>query len=178
MPDTISNVEPLSWYGLSEDIRETLTGKLCGLWGADSDQEAFDSFTIDKQQALLLFLARLRAKDLWQAVKSILNVYGEGGVGIEITAWPVIESALLRRKDFTRLLANHADTRGAFYEKGRATATLHLLYVEETSRRWYVHFDLYSPVYSPASAVKHFRYEYLGNNKPDWRMIQQCINSE
>ena len=176
--EVISNVEPLSWEDLSEDLRAALTGKLTGLWGAGSDHEAFDSLSVDKQQGLLLLIERLREKNLWDSVKNITNVYGEGGVGIEFTAWPIIESALSRRNDFTRLFANHSDTKGAFYEKGRATAALHLLYVEGSSRTWYVHFDLYSPVHSPSSALRHFRYEYLGQVKPDWQMIRERIEQD
>ncbi len=107
------------WSDLPAKVRDALTGKLVGLWGAASDESAFDSLTEDKQQALLLVLSRMEAKDLWHLVRSIDNVYGEGGVGIAFTAWPFIQSTLSRRKDFTRLFANHKDTSGGFYEKGR-----------------------------------------------------------
>ncbi len=175
MADPTSDVSHLRWSDLSDDLRDALTGKLSGLWGAIGDEEAFNSLSVDKQQALLLLLCRLRAKALWHAVKNITDVYGEGGVGIEFRPWPIMESTLSRRKDFTRLLANHKDTSGAFCEKGRAAAALHFLYVEETPRKWYVHFDLYSPVHSLSSAFKHFRHEFIGKVRPDWRAIKQRL---
>jgi hypothetical protein len=168
---------PLRWCELRTDVCQALTGKLVGLWDAPSDEYAFDSLSIDKQQALILMLHRLDAKTLWQAVKRIDNVYGEGGVGIGFTAWPFIESTLSRRRDFTRLFANHKDTSGGFYEKGRAQAVLHFLYQKGDPRKWYVHFDLYSPVHSLSSALRHFRHEFLGKVKPDWRIIRQHLKA-
>ena len=168
---------PLRWSDLSVELREALAGKLTGLWGAPSDEEAFDALATDKQQALLLILTRLREKNLWPGVKKISNVYGEGGVGIEFTPWPMIESTLSRRKDFTRRFASHKDTTGGFYERDRAEAALHFLYVDENPRKWYVHFDLYSPVYSPGSAFRHLRHEFIGEAKPDWRMILQRLKA-
>jgi len=102
-------------------------------------------------------------------------VYGEGGVGIGFFAWPLIQSTLSRRKDFTRRFANHKDTSGGFYEKGRADAVLHFLFQEGSPRKWFVHFDLYSPVHSVGSVGKHLRYEFLGKICPDWKMIRQCL---
>lgn len=176
MGESRSSSGPLRWSNLSHDVREALSGKLSGLWGANGDEEAFDALAVDKQQALLLVLSRLRAKDLWHVIRKITNLYGEGGVGIEFTPWPVVESTLARRKDFTRLLANHKDTSGGFYEKGRAEASLHFLYVEGTPPKWHVHFDLYSPVYSPGSAFKHLRHEFVGKTRPDWRLIHERLN--
>jgi hypothetical protein len=173
-----SDVNRLRWNDLSDDQREALKDKLTGLWGAIGDQEAFDSLSIDKQQALLLILSRLREKNLWHLVKLITNLYGENGVGIEFTSWPMIESTLAGRKDFTRRLAKHKDTSGGFYEKGRAEAALHFLYVAQTPAKWYVHFDLYSPVHSAISAFKHFRLEYIGKVRPDWRVIQQRLEGK
>ena len=172
-----ANVGPLRWTQLSADLRETLGGRLSGLWGAAGDEEAFDSFSLDKQQALLLVVSRLRARDLWQLVKSVTNVYGEGGVGIEFIAWPMLKSTLSRRKDFTPRFAKHKDTSGGFYEKGRSDAVLHFLYVEGNPRKWYVHFDLYSPVHSPGSVLNHLRHEFLHRVRPDWRTIQQRLKT-
>ncbi len=166
----------LTWSELSSDTREMLTGKLVGLWGAESDAAAFDSLQVDKQQALILLLRRIQEKALWHLVKQITNIYGEGGVGLQFFAWPMIESTLKRRTDFTRLFANHKDTAGGFYEKQRDSAVLHFLFQEGEPRIWYVHFDLYSPVHSPRSAIKHFRHEFLGKVKPDWRMIARSLD--
>jgi hypothetical protein len=174
--DPSAKEKPILWQNLSEDFRGALTGKLSGLWGAATDEDAFNACALDKQQTLLLLAARLRAKGLWHVIRKIDNVYGEGGVGIGFSAWPVVESTLRARKDFTRFFANHKDTTGGFYEKGRADAVLHFLYVEGVPRKWYVHFDLYSPVHSPASAFKHLRHEFLGKLTPDWRRIQQCLH--
>ena len=163
------------WRDLSGETRELLSGKLIGLWGATTDAAAFDSWPLDKKQALLLLLKRMDAKKLWHLVKRITNVYGEGGVGLQFEAWPMIESTLSRRNDFTRMMANHKDTTGGFYEKGRDEAVLHFLFQEGQPRKWYVHFDLYSPVHSPGSAWKHLRYEFLSKTKPDWRTIAKCL---
>jgi len=176
--ESASDVSQRRWNDLADDLREALTGKLAGLWGSSGDASAFDSLSIDKQQALLLILSRLREKDLWHLVKQITNLYGKDGVGIEFTSWPMIESTLARRKDFTRRLAKHPDTSGGFYEKGRAEAALHFLYVDQTPPKWYVHFDLYSPVHSAISAFKHFRLEYIGKVRPDWRVIQRRLESK
>jgi hypothetical protein len=165
----------LRWRELPAGTREALTGKLVGLWGALSDQGAFDSLAEDKQHALLLILRRMQDKDLWHLVRSIDNVYGESGVGMAFAAWPLIQSTLSRRRDFTRRFANHKDTTGGFYEKGRPDAVLHFLFQEGCPRKWYVHFDLHSPVHSLGSAVRHLRYEFLGKLCLDWKMIKQCL---
>jgi hypothetical protein len=168
---------PRVWKDLNGEVRDALSGKLSGLWGAATDEAAFDGCAVDKQQTLLLLVSRLRAKNLWHVIRKIDNVYGEGGVGIGFSAWPLVESTLRARKDFTRFLANHKDTSGGFYENGRAYAVLHFLYVEGEPRKWYVHFDLYSPVHSLASAFKHLRYEFIGKLTPNWRMIQKRLNA-
>jgi hypothetical protein len=167
----------LRWRELPDRARQDLSGKLVGLWGATSDETAFDALTEDKQQALLLILSRMQEKDLWHLVRSIDNVYGEGGVGIGFIAWPFIQSTLSRRRDFTRRFANHKDTQGGFYEKGRADAVLHFLFQEGNPRKWYVHFDLHSPVHSFGSAAKHLRHEFLGKVCPDWKMIKEFFKA-
>jgi hypothetical protein len=172
-----SPAPPLTWADLSVETKELLTGKLAGLWGALTDATAFDSWTLDKKQALLLLLRRIHTKKLWHLVKRVTNVYGEGGVGLQFEAWPMIESTLSKRRDFTRLMANHKDTSGGFYEKQRGEAVLHFLFQEGEPRTWYVHFDLYSPVHSPGSAWKHLRHEFMGKVKPDWRMIAKCLDT-
>lgn len=173
-----SKVEPISWRDLPEDLREALNGKLSGLWGAVSDEAAFDGFSVDKQQALLLVISRLRAKELWQVIGKIDNVYGEGGVGIGFTAAPLILTALRGRTDFSRFLAKPKGSSGGFYEKGRGSAVLHFTYQDGEPQKWYLHFDLYSPVHSLVSAFKHLRYELLGKVTPDWRMIQDRLHAE
>ncbi|MGH9969923.1 MAG: hypothetical protein ACREBG_19310 [Pyrinomonadaceae bacterium] len=174
---SLSDAGQIQWRNLPAESREALNGKLVGLWGATSDESAFDSLTEDKQQALLLVLSRMLAKNLWSLVRNIENIYGEGGVGLGFVAWPMIKSTLLRRKDFTRRFANHKDTSGGFYEKGRADAVLHFLYQEGDPPKWYVHFDLHSPVHSLRSASRHIRHEFLGKVCPDWKMIKQCLKS-
>ena len=167
----------LTWGTLSPETRGLLSGKLVGIWGAVSDEAAFDSWPLDKKQALLLLTERLNEKGLWQLVKQVTNVYGEGGVGIQFLAWPMIESTLKRRSDFTRRFANHKDTSGGFYEKTREDAVLHFLFQEGEPRQWYVHFDLYSPVHSVTSALKHLRHEFIGGLKPDWQMIAKSLKA-
>jgi hypothetical protein len=167
----------LTWSDLTPEAHELLKGRLSGLWGAETDAAAFESWSIDKQQALLLLLRRMRDKALWQLVKKVKNIYGEGGVGIEFAAWPIILSTLEKRSDFTRRFANHKDTAGGFYEKGRPMAVLHFLYQDGEPKVWYVHFDLHSPVHTPQSAWKHLRHEFIGKLTPDWRMIANILNS-
>src|ERR1051326_6136525 len=150
------DVRSLTWAELPANTRELVKGKRAGLWGAAADAAAFDSWTLDKKQGMLMLLERLQAKGLWDLVKRVTNNYGEGGVGLEFEAWPMVESTLSRRDDFTRLMANHKGTSGGFYEAQRREVILHFLFQEGEPRRWYVHFDLYSPVHSPASALKHF----------------------
>jgi hypothetical protein len=175
--ETGTDAQQLVWSRLSYDLRDALSGKLVGLWDAATDEAAFNALTVDKQQALLLLLTSMQAKQVWHLVRNITNVYGEGGVGIGFNSWPMLESTLGRRKDFTRRWARHGDTNGGFYEKARASAVLHFLYVNATQRRWYVHFDLYSPVYSPASTFRHVRYEFIRKVTPDWRMIKKALAS-
>ena len=165
----------ISWRDLSFEVRDALSGKLVGLYGAPGDEVAFDALTEDKQQALLLLLRRLQAKGLWHVIRRIQNVYGLHGVGLSFSAWPLIESTLAGRRDFTRLFANHKDCSGGFYEKGRSRAVLHFLYKDGDPRKWYVHFDLFSPVYSPRSATSHLRHEVIRKFRPDWKTIKQYI---
>jgi len=173
-----SKDERIFWQDLPHAVREALAGKLTGLWGAASDQAAFDNLPVDKQQTLLILVSRLGRKGLWHLIRKIDNVYGEGGVGIGFSAWPFIISTLKSRKDFTRFMANHKGTSGGFYERGRSSAVLHFIYEDGTPQKWYVHFDLYSPVHSPVSAARHLRHEFLGKFTPDWRMILNRLQAE
>ena len=169
-------VTQLSWQDLPWEARESLSGKLVGLWDWPTDEAAFDSLTADKQQALLLLMRRLRTKRLWEFVRKVSNVYGEGGVGIDFLAWPGIQASLTRRKDFTRLFASRKTVTGGFYEKGQARAVFHFLYTDGDPRIWHVHFDLYNPLHSLNSALKHWRHEYFRRMKPDWRTIQSALD--
>lgn len=165
----------LRWRDLSFDVRDALSGRLRDLYGAPHDELAFDALPEDKQQALLLLFERLRVKGLWHTVRRVQNVYGLHGVGLSFSAWPRIESALASHKDFTRRFANHKDCSGGFYEKGRPRAVLHFLYQDGEPRQWYVHFDLFSPVYSPRSAANHLRHEVIRKLRPDWKTIKQNL---
>lgn len=177
MVEKTSPVEHLRWRDLSAEYREALTGKLAGMWGGPADEEVFDSLSVAAQQALLLIVSRLRAKDIWQHVIQISNVWGEGGVGFEFTASPGFKSVLSQRRDFSRLFANHRNTDGGFSEKGRAKSAMHFLYVNGSPPKWSFHFDLFSPLHSPAGAWRHFRYEVFSEAKPDWGMIQQGLEA-
>lgn len=177
MWEKTSTVSHLSWSDLPYDRREALTGKLAGMWEQAGDAEAFNVLTIAGQQALLLILDRFRAKDLWQLVRQISNVWGEGGVGFDFTAWPLIHSTLSRRSDFTRLFANHRNTNGGFVERDRTMSVMHFLYVEGTPRKWSLHFDLYNPLHSPTGAWRHLRHDVFSKVKPDWRIIQQGLKA-
>jgi hypothetical protein len=154
---------------------EALEGKLKGLYEAARDEEAFDNLALDKQQALMLLMHRLQELGLWRYVRRVENVYGVGGVGMNFSAWPELASALRSRKDFTTRFARHRDNQGGFVELGRATASLHFLYVDRGDRRWAVHFDLYNPWSSPASAFRHLFYEKLKGVCPDWRAIRKAL---
>lgn len=164
----------LNWSDLSAELQDALAGRLAGLWEAPTDEAAFNALATDKQQALLLLIARLRARNLWHAVRKIENVYGEGGVGVEFTAWPLLDSTLESDTAFTKRWGSHGKAKG-FYEKAQPEAALHLLYLKSAPPRWHVHFDLYSPVYSLASALRHLRYEHYGKLRPDWRMIKKAL---
>lgn len=170
-----NEVSIISWHKLSFDVREALSRRLVGLYGAATDELAFDALSEDKQEALLLLLRRMREKRVWHVVRRVQNVYGLHGVGLSFSAWPLIESTLDAHDAFTRRFANHKDCSGGFYEKGRPRAVLHFLYQNGEPRKWYVHFDLFSPVYSPRSAASHLHHEVLRKFRPDWKTIKKYI---
>jgi len=165
----------IAWRDLSVNVQESLSGRLIGLYGATRDSLAFEALPEDKQQALLLLSGRMQAKNLWHVVRRVQNVYGLHGVGLSFSAWPLIESTLAGRSDFTRRFANHKDCSGGFYEKGRSRAVLHFLYQNGEPRKWYVHFDLFSPVHSPRSAFSHLQHEVWKKFRPDWKTIKQYV---
>jgi hypothetical protein len=160
---------------LPERPRAALAGRLAGLYGHDSDEAAFDSLAADKQQSLLLFARRLTELGLWDSVARVSNVYGEGGVGMEFEAAEDFSRALAAHPQFTRRLAAHADCDEGFLERGRARAALHVLRPAGHERRWAAHFDLHSPVASPASALRHLYAEKLRGRTPDWREIASAL---
>lgn len=59
MDDGAAKTDRKLWQELPYHVREALTGKLSGLWGAASDEAAFNNFPEDKQQALLIVVSRL-----------------------------------------------------------------------------------------------------------------------
>lgn len=180
----------LIWRELSPRTREALEGRLGGLYDQPDDEQAFDALAVDKQQALLILARRFLELDLWEAVRRVENVYGEGGVGMSFAAWPMLKSGLERRGDFTRRLAAHKGTSGGFMERGKTSAALHLLYVDGPERangtdnrahtngamrRWAAHFDFYNPWASPLSAWRHLLNEKLRGERPDWPSIGSAL---
>jgi hypothetical protein len=167
----------VKWHELTESQRRPFERKLAGLYGHDRDESAFDSLVLDKRQALFILKRRFEEIGLWDAVRKIENVYGEGGVGMSFQAWPFLLSSLSRRKDFTTLFANHPGNTGGFLERGRKRASLHFLYIDgECERQWAVHFDLYNPWASPMDAWRHLREEKLRGVTPGWKIIKECFH--
>ena len=169
---------PLAWDELSAPARDALDGRLAGLYGAASDGAAFDALAVDKQQALLIFAERFARLKLWAHVARVTNVYGEGGVGFEFEAARGFSKRLRQSAQFTSRFAAHRDTAEGFYEKGRRTAALHLLRPRPRARQWAAHFDLYAPLASPASALRHLWHEKLRGRTPDWREIAAALGCD
>jgi hypothetical protein len=168
----------LRWSDVSQGTREGLERKIRGLYGAADERAAFDNLEIDKQQSLLLLMRRLQKLSLWELVRRVENVYGEGGVGMGFRAWPGLLSELQRRRDFTTRFASHRESAGGFIERGCVQASLHFLYQEKGERIWAVHFDLYNPWSSPLNALRHLFYEKIKGTTPDWRMVRACLRQE
>lgn len=163
--------EALRWRDLSDENRAALDRKLEGLYGGECDETVFDSLPLDKQQALLILLRRLRALRLWNTVRHIENLYGEGGVGMSFMAWPFIKSTLERRADFSARFARHRRTSAGFIERGTNRASLHILRDAGADNCWESHFDLYNPWASPLNAWRHLLHEKIRRETPDWRAI-------
>lgn len=162
----------LLWSHLSERLRASLERKLEGLYGGSTSESVFERLAVDKQRALLILARRLLALNLWDAVRRIENLYGEGGVGMNFLAWPYLKATLDRRRDFTALFARHRHTTNGFIERGTRSASLHFLYSGDSERRsWEAHFDLYNPWSSPVSAWRHLLHEKMRRETPDWRTI-------
>ena len=165
------------WRELPGETLAALAGKLAALYGAPTDEAAFDALAADKRRALLLFVRRLAELRIWRAVLRVENVYGTGGVGMEFAARPRLARALGLRKDFSRRLAAHAGSAGGFRERGARRAALHFLCGGETprGRRWSVHFDLDNPLASPLHALRHLYREVWRGANPDWRAIEEAL---
>ena len=143
---SVDDAPLLTWPHLHEDTRVALSGKLNGLFGWSRTDEVFDSLAVNRQQALLLLLRRFQELQIWEAVRQITNVYGEGGVGIEFIAWPFLRVTLERRRGFTSLLAGHRNNEGGFRERKKSAGpALHLVMMEQAVNDWAAHFDLYDP---------------------------------
>lgn len=170
-----ANVTTLRWVELPTAARADLAHRLDGLYGHAGDEDAFDVLAVDKQQALLLFAVRLRESDLWREIEKIQNVYGLGGVGLDVRARRSLADTLDAHKGFTSRFANHDDTANGFYEKGRTRAALHFLRMKGDDHLWTVHFDLHSPTGTVRSLFRHWWYESWRGETPDWRAIKAAL---
>jgi hypothetical protein len=151
-------------------------GRLEGLYGWGTDTEVYGALPLDKRAALLLIARRLMQLSLWPAVGRIVNVYGEGGVGMYFSAVIDLEAELNRRADFTRYFARHRDNTGGFLEKHRRHASLHFLYLDAPAeRQWHVHLDLYGPMGSVTTVAKHLWHERWQKFRPDWRLMKEHV---
>ncbi len=163
----------LRWTELPERTRMALARRLEGLYGGANDAEVFDALVPDKQRALLILTRRLLELRLWDAVRRVENLYGEGGVGMHFLAWPFLRSRLRGRAAFSTWFATHRNTSLGFIERGRRLGSLHVLYIEGC--RWEAHFDLYNPWASPANAWRHLLHEKIRREVPDWRGIGAAL---
>lgn len=170
---TAASEQPGTSNEFPEEPRQRYENRLIGLYGIDGD---YNVLPRDKQEALALLSRRFIELGLWQGVRRIVNVYGEGGVGMNFEADPDFKDLLRARRDFTSTLARRDNT-GGFFERGRRRASLHFLYIDRpgAERDWHAHFDFYSPMGSVLSALQHLYYERFGNFHPDWRMINQLM---
>lgn len=167
---------PARWRELDEYTRSLLAGRLVGLYGGATDEQAFDALGLDKQRALLIFARRLAPAKLWRGVARVTNVWGAGGVGMDFEGRPSLASALGRRRDFTALLASHGRRWRGFRERHASRAALHFLYEGDSRRRrWSVHFDLDNPLASPSQALRHLLREVRRGETPDWRAVETAL---
>jgi len=173
--DSVDDAPSQHWDELPQAIRLDLTHKLAGLYGHVEDQSAFDALAADKQQALLLFIHRLRDLNLWREIETVENVYGIGGVGMNFRAHPGFAATLVAHRQFTSRFAAHGDCAEGFFETGRARAALHLLRMKDDASLWSIHFDLYAPAATPLSALRHIWRERWRGETPDWRAIKESL---
>ncbi len=173
--DSVDDAPLQRWDELPQATRSDLTHKLEGLYGHVEDRRAFDALAGDKQQALLLFVKRLRDLNLWREIERVENVYGIGGVGMNFRARPALAATLAAHGQFTARFAAHGDCAGGFFETGRARAALHLLRMKEDASLWSIHFDLHAPAATPLSALRHIWREKWRGETPDWRAIKASL---
>jgi hypothetical protein len=161
-------------------MRSHLRGRLAGLYGFSADETAFEAASQDKREALILLMRRLVGLDLWKRVRKIVNVYGQGGVGMYFSATSDLDSALRSRDDFSRKFARHRHNSGGFLERNRRRAALHFLYVESSSgkRDWHVHLDFYGPIGSFFSTTQHLYYERWHKFTPNWEIMKEFVTEE
>jgi hypothetical protein len=172
---TVAADAGLHWNDLPDAQRDALAQKLEGLYGHAHAASAFESLTRDKQQALLLFTARLIELNLWREIESIENVYGIGGVGMSFRARRGLGGALASHGQFTSRFATHGDCAEGFFETGRSRAALHFLRMKGDATRWSIHFDLHAPAATPLSALRHFWREKVRGETPDWEAIKRAL---
>jgi hypothetical protein len=163
------------WDDLPDALGDALARKLEGLYGHADGRAAFDSLAGDKQQALLLFAARLNDLNLWHEIENIENVYGNGGVGMSFRARRGLSRTLAAHDRFTSRFASHGDCAEGFFERGRSRAALHFLRRKGDASRWSIHFDLHAPASTPLSALRHFWSEKVRGETPDWETIKSGL---
>ena len=163
----------LSWARLPWATRHALEGKLNGLYERAQAAEAFDYLAVDKQHALLLVWRRFAELGLWPHLRQVENAYGEGGVGLNFTAWPSFLETLRWHPSFTARLAKNKENDGGFRELRARRGGLHLLYKNQSDgRRWNAHFDMYNPLFSPANTARHIWNEVIKSQRPNWQMVE------
>ncbi|HEV2801487.1 MAG TPA: hypothetical protein VGW12_13360 [Pyrinomonadaceae bacterium] len=165
----------LHWANLPDALRADLAQKLEGLYGHADGRAAFDALDADKQQALLLFAARLDDLNLWSEIERIENVYGLGGVGMSFRARGDLAGVLAAHDQFTSRFATHGDCAEGFFERGRTRAALHFLRMKADAALWSIHFDLHAPAASPLSALRHLWSEKVRGETPDWQAIKSAL---
>ena len=171
--------KPLLWENLTQAKQHSLLGKIEGLYNHTIAPAAFNSLSLDKQQALLLLLQQFSTLHIWQHVRKIENVYGEGGVGMNFIAWPSFLETLHWHKEFSRRMAKRPGNDGGFRERRARFGGLHILYKGKgESRNWDAHFDMFNPLFSPANAARHVWNEVINSRSPNWLMVRDWLKTQ
>ena len=177
----MSNIDTntgLSWKELPANIRRALDGPLNGLYQHARAADAFNALTEDKQQALRMLTKCFLTLELWPHVRSVGNVWGEGGVGMNFTAWPSFLETLRWHRKFSRRLAQRPGQDGGFRETHVKHGGLHILFKGRgESRLWDAHFDMYNPLFSPSNTVLHVWNEVINSKTPDWQMVEKWLQN-